>query len=119
MNKLFKIIAIIFTVLFIWSAVLQGNDPDAFRWYLIYGMGALASIFFIINQLKPKWGIILAVFYFGFAIYNWPTKFEGFTIDEGDIVNIERAREVGGLFISGFAMLIYCARMWYANKSKV
>jgi hypothetical protein len=116
MKTFFKAVAVIFAILFIWSATLQSNDPDAFKWYLIYGMGALASILFIIEKLRFVWTLVLFIYYLGFAISNWPVKFEGFSIGEGDIVNIEKAREVGGLLILGFVMLLYGTRIWYTKR---
>ena len=107
MKIFFKTLASIFTLLFIWAAVLQSNDPDALKWYVIYGSGAFASTLFVFDQLRVFWAILLFGFYLSFAIYNWPAKFEGFTIGEGDIVNVEKAREVGGLLILALMMLVY------------
>ncbi len=107
MNKFLKILAFVFMALFSYAAVVQHNDPDAVRWYAIYGMAAFASLLFALGNLRFFWASLLAVFYFGFAIYTWPDKFEGVTIGEGDIVNIERGREALGLLIAGIAMSIY------------
>lgn len=51
--------------------------------------------------------------------FLWPEKFEGITIGNGDIVNIERGRESLGLLIVAIVMLIYALRLRLANKSKV
>ena len=87
--------------------MVQYNDPDALRWYAIYGMAALASLLFGLGRLKPLWAVVLAVFYLGLTIYTWPEKFEGVTIGEGDIVNIERGREALGLLIAAVMMALY------------
>lgn len=107
MNKFLKIFAFVFAVLFIYAAAVQYNDPDATKWYAIYGMAALASVLFAFGQLRTLWAIILMTFYIGFAMYSWPEKFEGVTIGKGDIVNIEQGREALGMLISGLVMAIY------------
>ena len=53
------------------------------------------------------------------GIYNWPEKFEGFTIGEGDIVNIERGREAFGVLIAALLMGIYAVRIWKGRTSQV
>lgn len=112
MKTFLKILAIIFALLFIAAAVVQYNDPDAVKWYLIYGLAALASILFALGRLKFLWALFLFGFFIGFAIYSWPAKFEGVTIGEGDIVNIERGREALGLLIAALAMGIYGIGVW-------
>lgn len=107
MTKFFKIFAFVFAALFIYAAAVQYNDPDATKWYAIYGMAALASLLFAFGQLRTLWAIVLMIFYIGFAIYSWPEKFEGVTIGEGDIVNIEKGREALGMLISGVVMAVY------------
>ncbi|MDT0608500.1 transmembrane 220 family protein [Croceitalea rosinachiae] len=107
MKKFLKILAFIFTALFVYAAAVQYNDPDAVKWYAIYGLAALASLLFGLGKLRVMWAIILTVFYLGLTIYTWPQKFEGVTIGEGDIINIERGREALGLLIAGIMMAIY------------
>lgn len=116
MKTFLKALAIVFALLFIAAAAVQYNDPDAVRWYIIYGMAALASILFALGRLKLLWALFLCGFFIGFAIYLWPDKFEGVTIGDGDIVNIERGREALGLLIAALAMGIYTFGIW--NKMK-
>ncbi len=107
MNIFLKILAYLFTGLFAYAAIVQYNDPDATKWYFIYGVAALASLLFALNKLKAYWAIVLSVFYLVLAIYTWPEKFEGVSIGEGDIVNIESGREALGLLIAAIMMGIY------------
>lgn len=107
MRMVLKIVAFLFAALFAFAAIVQYNDPDATKWYFIYGTAALASIMFAINKLKIYWAVLLFVFYLVFAIYTWPVKFEGVTIGEGDIVNVERGREALGMGIASILMGIY------------
>ncbi len=119
MKIFFKILGFVFAILFAWAAYVQNNDPDAMRWYAIYGMASLASLLFALQQLRFIWAIFLFLFYLVFAIYGWPEKFEGVTIGQGDIVNIEKGREALGLLIASFVMLIYVVRILMGSRSKV
>lgn len=105
MKQFSRILALIFAVLFIWAAILQHNDPDALLWYAIYGVAAVACILFYFNRFHPIFGMILTLIYLVEAVWVWPEKFEGFSIGEGAIENIERGREAFGLLITGIFML--------------
>ncbi len=107
MNNFLKIVGFGLAALFVWAAAVQYNDPDALRWYVLYGVAALASILFALGRLKFTWALLLFGFYLGFGIYNWPQEFEGVTIGEGDIVNIEKGREALGMIFSAVIMLFY------------
>ncbi|WP_026810826.1 transmembrane 220 family protein [Arenibacter latericius] len=116
--KLFsKIFAFIFAILFVWSAVLQYNDQDAWMWYAIYGIAALASVFFIFNRLLLSVGVLLSFAYLIGSYIFWPEKYEGVSIGGGDIDNIERARESLGLLISAMVMLFYAWRIRFSKKA--
>lgn len=119
MNKLFKFLSLVFTLLFIWAAYVQYNDPDALLWYTIYGVAAAASLLFYLGKFNITGAIILSGVYFVATFVIWPDKFEGVTIGNGDIVNIERARESLGLLIVAIVMLVYALRLRWMNTSKV
>ena len=111
MEKFSRILALIFAALFVWAAILQHNDPDALLWYAIYGVAALACLLYYFNRFHPIFGLILMLIYLAEAFLVWPEKFEGFSIGEGAIENIERGREAVGLLITGIFMLFltWCA----------
>jgi hypothetical protein len=119
MSTFFKILSIIFTVLFVWAAILQYNDPDALMWYALYGLAALASFLFFLGRINYLLTALLCLAYLTGAFWVWPEKFEGVEIGEGDIVNIERGRESLGLLIVSFVMLIYALRIRFTHKSKI
>lgn len=116
MKTFFKILAIIFTIFFVWMAVLQNNDPDALLWYAIYGVAALASLLFAFGRLPFVAAAILCLAYLIGGFVSWPETFEGFEIGAGNIVNIERAREACGLLIVAAVFLLYSLRMRYLGK---
>lgn len=116
MKIFFKIFAVIFTVLFLWAAVLQYNDPDALLWYVIYGVAALGSLLFTLGRLNFMAAAFLCVVYLVGGFLSWPETFEGFEIGAGNIVNIERGREACGLLIVSTIFLVYALRIKHKNK---
>ena len=110
MKLFFKVFAIVFALLCVVSAYLQLNDPDPALWIVIYLVVAIASFLFAMNKL-PYWVfLILFVASIIGAYLFWPNAFEGVTIGEGDINNIEHARESLGLLIVAVVMLVYTVR---------
>ncbi len=105
-----RYLAIIFALCFVLSAIVQYNDPDPAVWMTLYGIPALVSILFLKTRLSPYVYLGLAVIYFAIAIYQWPPEFEGFLFGEVQIMrnmNIELARESGGMALVGLAMLVF------------
>lgn len=107
MSNFFKIFSLIFTCLFVYAVVVQYNDPDSILWFILYGVAALASILFYLKKLPLIGAIVLFIGYVIGAISFWPLKFEGYAIGEGDIKNIEMARESSGLLICAVVMLVF------------
>lgn len=108
-----KGVVLIFALLFITSAILQYNDPDALLWISFYGVAAVACLLYLFNRFPPILGLILGLVYLAASIWVWPEKFEGVTIGEGDIENIERGREALGLLIVAVVMFFLA---WKARK---
>lgn len=119
MKILFKLLALIFAGYFVWASSVQYNDPDAMTWYAIYGVAIIASILFLVDKLNFISAVVLIVAYIIGAVVFWPEQYEGITIGEGDIVNIERGREAVGLLIVALVMLLYALRIKYVAKAKV
>lgn len=113
MKKLQRIVGVVFALLCIWAAYLQYNDPDAFTWYLIYGLAAIGSLFFAYGRLNFSVSLIFCLIYLVATAFLWPEKFEGFTIGEGDIVNIEKGREACGMLIVAIVFLVYSLLLRY------
>lgn len=100
-----KILSIVFGVLFVFFAALQYNDPDPQVWIPIYGFAALACLMAYTGVGRPWFFILMAAIYLLAAVYQWPPVFHGFSFGEGmRDMNIEEARESGGLAICTVAM---------------
>ncbi|ARK12622.1 transmembrane 220 family protein [Fibrivirga algicola] len=112
-----KALPLIFAFLFVLFAAVQYNDPDPQVWVPIYGFAAMACImaFARVGQVWFFGG--MAVLYGVAAAYQWPPAFEGFLLNEVGMktVNIELARESGGLLICAIAMGIMA---WVVSRVK-
>lgn len=119
MKTFYKVLAIVFGILFLVSAVLQYNDPDPLVWMIIWGLAGIIAIGFALDRVFYKVPLaagILAIIGF---FYTFPEQFEGFEIGAGDIKNIEEGREAFGLLIISMVMLILAFQGWRLKKSKV
>lgn len=103
-----KPVAIAFAILFALFAGLQYNDPDPEVWVPIYGLAALASMMALWRVGRPWFYWLMAGLYMVAAVYQWPPHFEGFLLDEMGMktINIELAREAGGLALCAVAMAV-------------
>jgi len=111
MKAILKILAVIFTALFVYAIYVQTNDPDPMLWYVIYGVAALASLLFILDKLPYILAVVLFLGYVVACAMMWPEQFEGVAIGEGDIKNIEEGREALGMLITAGIMLIYALNL--------
>lgn len=85
MKFLTKLLAFAFLIFFAVSIYWQNNDSDASTWYALYGIGAFASLLFLLNRL-PRWlAFTFAVVFFVKAYMNWPEKFEQVAVTEWDM----------------------------------
>ncbi|TDQ31018.1 transmembrane 220 family protein [Zeaxanthinibacter enoshimensis] len=116
MKVFFKVFAIVFGILFLWAAFVQYNDPDAFLWYAVYGSAFVISVLFALDRLPWLIPAVLFILFMAGVAYSWPETYQGVTIGEGNIDNIEKAREALGLLIMAILMLIYTLRIRYIRK---
>lgn len=103
-----KFLGIVFTIFFIYAAIVQFNDVDALIWVALYAIAAAISVLFTIGKLRNSWCLVLFVVYLGLAIYYWPAEFEGVALgDSMKTTNVELGRESLGMGVSAAIMLIY------------
>ena len=102
-----KPLALIFGLLFVLFAALQYNDPDPEVWMPIYGFAAVACLMAYAGLARWWFLAAMTVLYVAAAVYQWPPIFEGFLFSEIGMrsMNIEMAREAGGLAICAVVML--------------
>jgi len=107
MNLLFKILGYLFIILFAVGAVLQYNDPDSLYWIIIYAIAAFVSLLFALNKIGFVLPLALGALAFVGFLYLYPTNFQGFDLNDGDIETVELGREAFGLLIISIVMLVF------------
>jgi Transmembrane family 220, helix len=105
-----KILNYVMTACFVFSAIVQYNDPDPLVWISIYGLAGLACVLAIVGRLNwvfPAavgitaliWAMTLAPNVIGNV--RFAELFEAFEMKDE---RVEVAREFGGLLIVAFWM---------------
>lgn len=116
MKTLFKYIGFLFTLLFGLGAAVQYNDPDSLLWIITYLLAALVSLLFALGKLNiliPMIGGVVCLI--GFAVL-YPSDFQGFDLNDGDIKTVELGREAFGLLITALVCLLYAYRLKVTSK---
>ncbi|WP_281540685.1 transmembrane 220 family protein [Maribacter aestuarii] len=106
-----KILGFVFTGLFGLSAVLQYNDPDPILWIVIYTSAAVVSLLFAMNKINNKVPLLLGILCFIGFTYLYPSNFQGFDLNDGDIKTVELGREAFGLLIIALVFFWYALRL--------
>ena len=109
-----KIISLVFFGLFVWSAIIQLNDPDPYHWFAIYFVVALVHLVTLIRPLSKKllWLLIVALLaysFYHFAFFMDWLEFENKSEIFGEMVYdkpyLEGTREFLGLLICALSLL--------------
>lgn len=100
-------------LLFLFAAAVQYNDPDMIQWMLLYTFAALSSLLWLTKYFKkiiPFVVLVIALFWMAFLLPDvigqgtfGSKMFESFKMNQ---IGVELAREVGGLLIIAFWMVV-------------
>jgi hypothetical protein len=111
-SRLLRVANLVMTAAFVFSVVVQYNDPDPVRWMLIYGLAAAACILHWRGHLRWPFPALVGVVALVWAISISPhvigktafaNMFQSFhMINEA----VEEAREMGGLLILAVWMAV-------------
>ncbi|TLP81695.1 transmembrane 220 family protein [Maribacter sp. ACAM166] len=111
MKVVFKVLGYLFALLFFIGAALQYNDPDAILWVIIYTIAALVSVGFALNKIRYYLPMVIGVIAFINFLYLYPRNFQGFDLNDGDVVIVELGREAFGLLIISVVLLVFAFRL--------
>ena len=112
---------------FVLSILVQYNDPDALHWSLIYGAAALNCLFAARCRLHwsmPALVIVVALVAAGTLapdVIGKASFSDIFASMEMKSIEVEQAREFGGLFIIviWMTMLLFVARDWTTGRNHI
>lgn len=112
MNRLLRVVNAVMAVLFLLGLAVQYNDPDPFRWVVIYGAAAVACVLASLGRL-PRWlPLSLALVAGAWAALLSPEVVgrvgfgDLFQEIRMDSVEIEEGREMFGLLLIGLWMVV-------------
>lgn len=111
MKLLFKVLGYVFFLMFVAGAAVQYNDPDALLWIFIYSIAALISLGFVLNKIGAKLPLVVGVISFIGFLFLYPSDFQGFDLNDGDIKTVELGREAFGLLIISVVMFVFGFRL--------
>lgn len=101
-------------LLFLFSVVVQGNDPDPVPWMLIYGAAFVLTVAGVIGHPSAAASIALALLAGVWAMSLSPSlgaflsrdlAATHFQMKAGDVIE-EEARECGGLLLVGLGSFV-------------
>lgn len=122
-----KAFNLVFLLVFLFSAVIQYNDPDPYLWIIIYMYGAVLCWLALRNKYFPKAYIIGSIFFLGYAVYlfftkdgvlDWITKHNAEDIAatmKAETPWIEDTREFFGLVI---LIIVFAVNYFFSRKNR-
>jgi hypothetical protein len=121
-TRLWTVINALFLAAFLFSVVVQYNDPDPIRWIAIYGLAALAC--FLEMRRRTRFLLPLGL---GLAAAIWAASIaprilgdvrlaDLFAEFEMKNAGVELAREMGGLLIVATWMFVLAAVAYATRK---
>jgi hypothetical protein len=125
--KLFKLLNYLMLAMFIFSVIVQYNDPDPLVWMTLYGLAAVACVIAFkrpAHWLLPGGLALLALSWAGtIALRVWGKVAVGELFEAWEMKDqrVEEARELGGLLIVAVWMLVlFCraARLWLTRRAQ-
>ena len=123
MSPAFKIANGIMLAMFIFSIVVQFNDPDPFRWSLIYAAGAIVCVLAFLRRerwwsvslvglVALLWGLALAP-----GVVGRVPFLEMFSAWEMKDIGVEESREMYGLYLIAAWMFVVAVRAFRRQKA--
>ncbi len=122
MRALWIAVNVLFLAMFLFSVVVQVNDPDPVQWMAIYGLAALACVLELTRTVRWSFPGGLALIALSWASTIAPrihgVRFaDMFQAFEMKNEMIEQAREVGGLLIVSAWMIVLAVSAWRRGRA--
>ena len=126
-KPMYKVVSLVFAVLFLISAGLQWNDPDPYLWMPLYLLSVLSCAYAFKGMSAKRLNIFNIAVYSVYAVYlflekdgviSWATEHHFDSLTQSMLASspwIENTREFGGLFI----MLVVCAINLYVGRQQL
>ena len=120
-----KVADAIFLLMFVFSVVVQVNDPDPLAWMAIYGAAAIACLLSLMSRLPWWFAVITGLIALAWAATIAPRVIgqvpflDMFAEFEMKDIGVEESREMYGLVIVGGWMAVLGHRSFWRRRTKV
>ena len=120
-----KVADAIFLLMFVFSVVVQVNDPDPLTWMAIYGAAAIACLLSLMSRLPWWFAVITGLIALAWAATIAPRVIgqvpflDMFAEFEMKDIGVEESREMYGLLIVGGWMAVLGHRSFWRRRTKV
>ena len=122
-NRIFATLNYVWMGAFVVFALLQFNDPDAVLWMLAYGLAAATCLLAALGRCPwvlpmlvglgtAVWGLMVASQAEGVSWSDMTSTFSMKTLE------VEQAREAGGLLIVALWMAVVTAVCWMRHRAR-
>lgn len=121
-----KVADALFLLMFVFSVVMQLNDPDPVRWMAIYGAAAFACLLSLAGRLRWWFAVVTGIVALVWAATIMPRVIgqvpflDMFAEFEMKDIGVEESREMYGLLLIGGWMAVLGHRsFWGARRDSV
>ena len=117
-----KIADALFLLMFVFSVIVQFNDPDPLTWMAIYGAAAVACVLSLVGKLPWWYAVLVGVIALAWAATIAPRVIgqvpflDMFAEFEMKDIGVEESREMYGLLLIGGWMAVLGHRSFWKEK---
>jgi len=118
-----KVADALFLLMFVFSVVVQLNDPDPLPWMAIYGAAAVACLLSLTGRLPWQFAVITGLVALAWAATIMPrvigqvSFLDMFAEFEMKDIGVEESREMYGLILIGGWMAVLGHRSFWGQVS--
>jgi hypothetical protein len=116
---------VLFLLMFVFSVVVQVNDPDPIPWMAIYGAAAVACLLSLMGKLPWQFAVVTGIIALAWAATIAPRVIgqvpfmDMFAEFEMKDIGVEESREMYGLLmIGGWMAALGHRAFWGSRKGK-
>ena len=121
-SRVWKVADALFLLMFVFSVVVQVNDPDPLAWMAIYGAAAIACLLSLMGRLPWWFAVITGLIALAWAATIAPRVIgqvpflDMFAEFEMKDIGVEESREMYGLLIVCAWMAVLAHRSFWKGR---
>jgi hypothetical protein len=122
-GPVWKVVDGLFLLMFVFSAIVQVNDPDPWLWMAIYGAAGAACLFSLVGRLNWWFPVLVGIVALAWAATIAPRVVgqvpftDMFAEFEMKDIGVEESREMYGLLLIGGWMGVLGHRAFWTRRN--